>query len=117
MTPTRGICLDPDRLRRIYHRCTGDVYILYRIIRTLAQRHNEKSMTAGTGDIGYSYPVCTGFERNAVVVIGDGDIRNGDIFTLADIETVGVFSRVGAFGCWMLRPLSNLRMPRCCFRL
>lgn len=46
-------------------------------------------------------PVSTGFERDAVIVVGNLYILDSHIRALADIEAVSVFSCICAFGCWV----------------
>lgn len=56
-------------------------------------------MAADAGDVRDGDIVCAGLEGDAVVVVGDMDVGDEDGRAGADVEPIGVFGRVAAFGC------------------
>ncbi len=97
---TTGPEFDPYGLGRVDHVGVRDIDVRYHVCGAgaAAERPDRDAVGAGTGDCVYGDVGGAGFEGNAVVLVGDGDVGDGDECGLGDVPAVGIFWWVAGGG-------------------
>lgn len=88
------ISLDSGGFGGVDHGCARDIDILDRVVAGLAQRPHGNAMGAGAADGVDGHVVGAGLEGHTVIIVDDGDLSDGYISTLADVEAISVLGRV-----------------------